>query len=102
MLVLVEKPILMAAFFFFLMIFFAAFFATLFSFYKSLFRKTGLIYVTISVAVVALRCCCAGFYNGFSIKSKEQGEEFYNVDKVGPFKMQTKTDGVFISSLRTF
>lgn len=74
MLVLVEKPIPMAAFFF-LMIFFAAFFATLFfSFCKSLFRKTGLIYVTISVAVVALRVLhCAGFYNGFSIiKSKEQ------------------------------
>lgn len=57
------------------MTFFAAFFATLcFSFCKSVLRKTGLIYVTISVAVVALRVLyCAGFYNGFSIiKSKGQ------------------------------
>lgn len=67
----------MAAFFFFLMIFFATLLLYFFL-CKSLFRKTGLIYVTVSVAVVALRVLhCAGFYNGFSIiKSKSRRGNF--------------------------
>lgn len=40
---------------------------------------------------------CAGFYNGFNIAGCQRagGEELYNVDKVGPFRMQTKTRSVF-------
>ena len=39
---------------------------------------------------------CAGFYNGFNIAGCQRagGEELYNVDKVGPFRMQTETGSV--------
>lgn len=44
---------------------------------------------------------CAGFYNGFNIAGCQRagGEELYNVDKVGPFRMQTTTGSVLFRLL---